>query len=64
MLANTAKKYRNFQQALDFSSGTASGPGSTWTVEQEMDGYIQSPAPPPQTTDMIGYWIVMDSFDL
>jgi hypothetical protein len=63
MLANAAKKYRNVQQALDFSSGTASDP-SSWTVEQEMDSYIRSPISPPQTTDMIGYWIVRDLFHL
>ncbi|KAJ6582302.1 hypothetical protein B0H19DRAFT_1252405 [Mycena capillaripes] len=57
MLANVANKYLNVQQAPDFSSGTASGPGSIWTVEQEMDSYIQSPLPPPQPTDMIGYWM-------
>jgi hypothetical protein len=60
MLTNAANKYRNVQQALDFSAGTGSGPGSSWTVEQELDSYIQSPIPPPQTTDMIGYWMVRD----
>ncbi|KAJ7622680.1 ribonuclease H-like domain-containing protein [Mycena rosella] len=57
MLTSTANKYRNVKQALDLSSGPASGPGATWTVEQEMDSYIQSLISPPQTTDMIGYWM-------
>jgi hypothetical protein len=58
MLVQAARKYRNVQQALDFSAGTSSGPGDQWTVAEEMKTYIQSPIPPPQTTDMIGYWTV------
>jgi hypothetical protein len=64
MLAKAADRYRNVRQAPEFSSGIASGPGYTWMGEQEMDSYIQSLIPPPQITDMIGYWIVRDLFDL
>jgi hypothetical protein len=52
MLLRAARKYRNVQQALDFSAPTASSPGNSWTAEDEMNNYIQSPIPPPQTTDM------------
>ncbi|KAJ7442063.1 hypothetical protein B0H11DRAFT_1932569 [Mycena galericulata] len=53
-----AIKYRNVQQALDFSTPTASTSREEWGVEDEMNSYIQSPIPSPQTTDMIGYWTV------
>jgi hypothetical protein len=58
MLLQAARKYRNVQQALDFSATTASSPGNSWTAEDEMKSYMQGPIPSPQTTDMIGYWAV------
>jgi hypothetical protein len=64
MLLQAARKYRNVQQALDFSAPTASSPGNSWTAEDEMNNYIQSPIPPPQTTDMIGYWAVRSNSHL
>jgi hypothetical protein len=58
MLVKVTYKYRNVQQALDFSTGTSLGRGDQWTAEEEMNSYIQSPIPPLQTTDMIEYWTV------
>jgi hypothetical protein len=62
MILQAARKYRNVGQALDFSAGTSTEPGNFWSVEDEMNSYIQSPIPPPQTTDMIGYWTVQFKF--
>ena len=58
LLLQAASKYRNVRHALDFSAPTASSSRELWAVDEEMNSYIQSPIPSPQTTDMIGYWVV------
>lgn len=62
MILQAARKYRNVRQALDFSAGLPTEPDGFWSVQEEMNSYVQSPIPPPKTTDMIGYWTVRFRF--